>query len=46
MATAEPLTIGPDVLMADAETKMLEARVQCLVVIDSAGAVVGIIQIY
>ncbi len=46
VATAEPLTIGPDVLMADAESKMIEARVQCLVVIDAAGTVVGVIQIY
>ena len=46
VATAEPLTIGPDVLMADAESKMLEARVQCLVVIDVDGTVVGVIQIY
>ena len=46
VATSKPLTIGPDVLMADAEAKMLEARVQCLVVIDAAGAVVGVIQIY
>jgi CBS domain-containing protein len=33
-------------LMADAEAKMLEARVQCLVVVDAAGGVVGVIQIY
>ena len=46
VATAEPLTIGPEVLMADAESKMLEARVQCLVVINAAGAVVGVVQIY
>ena len=46
VATSTPLTIGPDVLMADAEAKMLEARVQCLVVVDAAGAVVGVIQIY
>ena len=46
VATSKPLTIGPDVLMADAEAKMLEARVQCLVVVDAAGAVVGVIQIY
>ena len=46
VATSTPLTIGPDVLMADAEAKMLEARVQCLVVVDAAGAVVGGIQIY
>ena len=46
VATSKPLTIGPDVLMADAEAKMLEARVQCLVVVDATGAVVGVIQIY
>tara|TARA_B100000989_G_C19525454_1_gene466585 strand:- start:654 stop:1595 length:942 start_codon:yes stop_codon:yes gene_type:complete len=46
VATSKPLTIGSDILMADAEAKMLEARVQCLVVVDSAGAVVGVIQIY
>ena len=46
VATLKPLTIGPDVLMANAEAKMLEARVQCLVVVDATGAVVGVIQIY
>ena len=46
VATAQPLTIGPDVLMADAEARMLEARVQCLVVVDAAGSVAGVIQIY
>ena len=46
VATSKPLTIGPDVLMAEAEVKMLEARVQCLGVIDVAGAVVGVIQMY
>lgn len=46
VATSQPLTIGPDVLMADAETKMLEARVQCLVVVNAAGGVAGVIQIY
>ena len=46
VATSTPLITGPDVLMADAEAKMLEARVQCLVVVDAAGAVVGVIQIY
>jgi len=46
VATAQPLTISPDVLMADAETRMLEARVQCLVVVDAAGGVAGVIQIY
>ena len=46
VATSQPLTIGQDVLMADAEAKMLEARVQCLVVVNVTGAVVGVIQIY
>ena len=46
VATAKPLTIAPDVLMADAEAKMLEARVQCLVVVSANGGVVGVIQIY
>lgn len=46
VATAQPLTISPDVLMADAEARMLEARVQCLVVVDAAGGVAGVIQIY
>ena len=46
VASSKPLTIRSNVLMADAEGKMLEARVQCLVVVDSADAVVGVIQIY
>ena len=46
VASSKPLTIGSDVLMADAEAKMLEARVQCLVVVDTTDAVVGVIQIY
>ncbi len=46
VATTKPFTIGPDVLMADAEARMLEARVQCLVVTDKAGCVAGVIQIY
>lgn len=46
VASANPLTIGPDAMMADAEEKMLEARVQCLVVTDASGHVDGIIQIY
>ena len=46
VASSKPLTIGSDVLVADAEAKMLEARVQCLVVVDSTDAVVGVIQIY
>jgi arabinose-5-phosphate isomerase len=46
VASSKPLTIGSDVLMADAEAKMLEARVQCLVVVDTTDVVVGVIQIY
>ena len=46
VATCEPLTIGPNELMAEAETRMIEARVQCLVVMDNVGHVCGVIQIY
>ena len=46
VASKTPLTVGPDVMMVDAEEKMLEARVQCLVVVGDAGHVEGIIQIY
>jgi arabinose-5-phosphate isomerase len=46
VASADPLTITPDAMMAEAEEKMLEARVQCLVVVDDQAAVVGILQIF
>jgi arabinose-5-phosphate isomerase len=46
VASPQPLTARPDEMMADAEARMLESRVQCLVVVDGAGAVVGVIQIY
>ena len=46
IASPLPLTIGPDEMVADAEAKMLEARVQCLVVMQEAGRVEGVIQIY
>jgi arabinose-5-phosphate isomerase len=46
VASADPLTITPDAMMAEAEEKMLEARVQCLVVVDDQGMVVGILQIF
>jgi arabinose-5-phosphate isomerase len=46
VASKSPLTISGDLLMADAEAKMLEARVQCLVVTDDDGHVVGVIQIF
>ena len=41
-----PLTIDPDEMMGTAEAKMLESRVQCLVVVTEAGHVDGVIQIY
>ena len=46
VASPQPLTARPDEMVADAEARMLESRVQCLVVVDDAGVVVGVIQIY
>ena len=46
VASTVPLTIGPDEMMGTAEGKMLESRVQCLVVIAETGRVDGVIQIY
>jgi arabinose-5-phosphate isomerase len=46
VASTGPLTITPDAMMNDAEEKMLEARVQCLVVVDEQAVVVGILQIF
>ena len=46
VASPVPLTIGPDETMGTAEAKMLESRVQCLVVIAETGHVDGVIQIY
>ena len=46
VASPVPLTIGPDEMMGTAEAKMLESRVQCLVVIAKTGHVDGVIQIY
>ncbi len=46
VASKSPLTISGNLLMADAEAKMLEARVQCLVVTDDDGHVDGVIQIF
>mgnify|MGYP001223357741 FL=1 len=46
VASPVPLTIGPDEMMGAAEAKMLESRVQCLVVIAETGHVDGVIQIY
>ena len=46
VASPTPLTIGPDQLMADAEARMQESRVQCLVVTGESGHVEGIVQIF
>ena len=46
VASSRPLTIGADQLMADAEARMQESRVQCLVVTDATNRVVGIVQIF
>ncbi len=45
-ASPMPLTIGPDEMMDAAEAKMLESRVQCLVVVNDAGHVDGVIQVF
>ena len=44
--SSEPLTISKDTLMIDAKKKMVEAKVQALVVTDSKKSIQGIIQIY
>ncbi len=41
-----PLTIREDEMMVVAEEKMLEARVQSLVVVDNKGHINGVVQIY
>jgi len=46
VASPLPLTISPDEMMGTAEARMLEARVQWLVVVGEAGHVEGVIQIY
>ena len=46
VANANPLSIAPDVMMAEAETIMLEQKVQCLVVRADDEQVCGILQIY
>ena len=46
VASPTPLTIGPDQLMADAEARMQESRVQCLVVTGEGGHVEGVVQIF
>ena len=46
LMTQGGLTIAPDARMAEAEERMQEARVQCLVVVDGDGRVVGVVQIF
>lgn len=46
VASTVPLTIRPDEMMDSAEAKMLESRVQCLVVVNDAGHVDGVIQVF
>ena len=46
VASTTPLTIGPDQPMAEAEARMQENRVQCLVVTGEDGHVEGVVQIY
>ncbi len=45
-ASANPLTIDGDLLIADAEARMQESRVQCLVVTGADGRVEGVVQIF
>lgn len=44
--TAKPLTIKPDTPWGDAERRMQEAKIQCLVVLDDDAHVVGVVQIF
>ena len=46
VASPMPLTIGPDEMMDSAEAKMLESRVQCLVVDKDQGHVAGVLQVF
>jgi arabinose-5-phosphate isomerase len=46
IASPMPLTIGPDEMMDAAEAKMLESRVQCLIVVNDVGHVDGVIQVF
>jgi len=46
LMSPSPLTTTPDTRMVDAEAKMQEARVQCLVVLDDQQTVRGIVQIF
>ena len=44
--TPDPITIGPDATLYEADTQMHEARVTALVVADPAKQVLGVIQIH
>ena len=46
LMTKGALTISPDERMQEAEQRMQETRVQCLVVVDSKSVVVGVVQIF
>ncbi|MEK9861183.1 MAG: KpsF/GutQ family sugar-phosphate isomerase [Alphaproteobacteria bacterium] len=44
--STHPLTIKPSASMGEAEDRMQEARIQCLVVTNDDGLVVGVVQIF
>jgi arabinose-5-phosphate isomerase len=44
--TSNPQTARPDERFADAEMRMLERKINSLVVVEERGAVIGIVQIY
>jgi arabinose-5-phosphate isomerase len=44
--SSRPLTVAEDEMLADAESRMMAAKVSNLVVVDVAGTVVGVVQIY
>ena len=46
VASSSPLTIDGDQLMTDAEARMQESKVQCLVVTNADGHVEGVVQIF
>lgn len=46
LMSPSPLSVMPDAKMAEAEAKMQEARVQCLIVMDNQHHVCGVVQIF
>ncbi|MDA8675319.1 KpsF/GutQ family sugar-phosphate isomerase [Alphaproteobacteria bacterium] len=46
LMSPSPLSIMPEAKMAEAEAKMQEARVQCLIVMDNQHYVCGVVQIF